>query len=225
MARRRTALSRRQTGGGGALLTAAVVLLAAAACIWISPPEPAEVAGVFGHDAPLGAALVEAVSLPAKTWYIVDANGQAMAACPQLIEAEIIRESYGEPASVRVLSTEEVALRVTATRAQLTAMQKSADALMETFDTFERMDRLPARDAALAAEALLQTLNPLCDELDKALAGTSNPIVRGLSGLVGSCRESMSALSQNGSVALTRAKHASLVQQYEAYVLYLSGGV
>ncbi len=224
MAKRQSALKRKQKSRGGGLLTAAVVLLAVAACVFISPPTPQEVTAVFARATPAPAATVAAVTLPAHEWYIVDADGQAVAACGKLLEAEILREAKGKLASIRVLSTQEVALRITASPAQLDALRNGADAIERTFENLTRMAHATPADAQNAAKAAQTDLDALLKTLDTVLRGTENPVVRGLQGLVGSCREAMADLSTDAASERVQKKNASLALQYESYVRYLSGG-
>lgn len=225
MAKRNLALRRKQQNTGGGWLVIAAVLLAVAACVLVSPPTPAQLAAVFAHETPLPAAAAAAVTLPQRSWYLVISNGQAVAACDALLEAEIIREAKGELASIESLTAEEVELRITASTTQLEALRQSADAIMETFGTLSTMAHLSTMEGVAAAQIHYATLDALCDSLDKTLSGTDNPVVRGLAGLVGSSREAMRDLTGNASPDLVRKAAATLAQQYAAYVQFLSSGV
>ncbi|MCL1963517.1 MAG: hypothetical protein FWF69_00445 [Firmicutes bacterium] len=223
MARRYAARRRKQNSTGGWLLTASVILLAVLACALISPPMPMEVAGVFSPGSQAAAAKVDSVRLPGRTWYLIEFEGRAMAACGVLLEAEITRGNLDTLASIRAVTAEEIDLRVTASAPQLAALGKCADALFHTFDTLERMAHLNEFDAMTTAARTAVELDGLCETLDKALAGSENPVVRGLAGLTGSCREAMVDLSVEPTKDKIQKKTASLVLQYEAYIAYLSG--
>ncbi len=211
---------RRSAGPGGWFLTAAVVVLAAAACLLLNPPTLPDVASVFGK-ATTAPAAAEAIVLPARDWYLVEANSQTVAAYRTLLEAELLRESHGAQAEIRRLSTEEVTLDFTASAAQLAVLKRCADAITDTFDTLERMSRLSPYDAANAAVYATLNLDDLMQSVEKNLSAVSNPVVRGLSGLAGSCREAMAELSKDASLA--NVKSAALAQQYAAYVTFLGG--
>ena len=223
MARGRAARRRKRSKPGGWLLTASVMLLAGLACALISPPKPMEVAGVFSPGGQAAAAKVGAVRLPGRTWYLVEFEGRAAAACGVLLEAEIVRSRLDALASIRAVTTEEIDLRVTASGAQLNALCRCADALSNAFDTLERMARLNEYDAMATAARAAVDLDALCDMLDKALLGSENPVVRGLAGPAGSCREAMVELSNEPTKEGIQKKTASLVLQYEAYIDYLTG--
>ncbi len=223
MARQIQASRRKQSRGGGWLLTAAVVVLAVGACLLLSPPEPSDLAAVFAKGTPPPSAAVEAVTLPAQSWYLVEDGGEAISASRALLEAEILRESGGELASIRMITTEEVDLRFTASASQLAALHRSAEAVLETFDTLDRMAHLSPYDAVNTAVYATLNLDSLIKSLDTALAGVENPVVRGLAGLAGSCREAMSDLSKDASAERVRKKTAGLALQYASYVQYLTG--
>ncbi len=224
MAKRNRVLRRKQRNPGGVWLTASVVLLAIAACVLISPPAPQAVVQVFARGTSAPATAIEALKLPKHEWYVVDAGGQAVAACEKLLEAEIIRDAHGALASIRAVSTEEISLRITATPAQLSALRQGMDAIESTFNTLVRMRQGTEANAVLSAKDAVGGLDDLCSALDTALHGTNNPVVRGLAGLVGSCREAMADLSVGAPVEKTQKKTAVLVLQYQSYVQYLSGG-
>ncbi len=224
MAKRHVASRRKQKSPGGVLLTVSVVLLAIAACALMSPPAPREVAQVFARGTPVPSATMGALDLPRHEWYVVDANGLAVAACEKLLEAEIIRDAHGTLASIRAISVEAVSLRITATPVQLTALRQCADAIESTFSSLTRMRQGPQANAASTAIEALGGLDTLCASLDDALHGTENTVVRGLAGLVGSCREAMEDLSKDASLEKIQKKTAALVLQYQSYVQYLSGG-
>lgn len=220
MAKRRLILQRKPAGGGG-VLAAFVVLMAAAACLLVSPPKVTDVVAVFAKGTPPPNAAVEAVGLPAMEWFLVEANGQAVAACGELLEAELIRQSFGGTASVRRVTTDEVSMKFTAPAQQLAALRESADALVGAFRTLERMARMPPAEAQSAAKIALMNLDDLCGRVDRTLANVENPIARGLAGLAGSCREAMETLSRGTTEAETRKKHASLALQYASYIAFL----
>jgi len=199
------------------------MLMAGLACALVSPPKPMEVAGVFSPGGQTAAAKVGSVRLPGRTWYLVEFEGRAVAACGVLLEAEIAREGLDALAGVRAVTTEEIDLRVTASAAQLNALCRCADALINAFDTLERMAHLNEYDAMATAARAAVELDTLCDTLDRALLGSENPVVRGLAGLAGSCREAMVDLSNEPTKKDVQKKTASLVLQYEAYIDYLSG--
>lgn len=226
MSKRHSALlQRKKNGTGGGTLTAAVVLLAALACVLTQIPEPIDIAAVFAHDTPVTAAAVsvDAVTLPQWDWYLVIADGQAVTASPTLIEAEILRETYGKLAEIKVISTDTVDLRVTATQTQLEAVHQSANALSDTFSKLERMTHLSSENIYTAATNAKAELDTLCEKLDKALSGTENPVVRGLSGLVFSCREAMGDVANDPTNAQAHKKLVSLIYQYQSYYGYLTG--
>lgn len=223
MAKRRVGSRSRRKGSGGGFLAAAVVALAVLVCFLVSPPAPEEVASVFSKHTRTAAPDVSAIVLPEQRYYLIIANGQAVAACGALLESEIIRETHGELASVEPMETEEITLRVTASRAQLDALREGADALNETFSLLEQMAHIAPADAATVARGMNASLSHIVDTLDKALAGTQNPVVRGLAGLVGSCREAMGDLEADATPERARKKLAGLLQQYSAYTVFLSG--
>jgi hypothetical protein len=214
--------ARRRAQPGGTLLTCAVVLLAVAACVLISPPTAQEVAAVFAPGGQVQPEGVTAVSLPARNWYLVEAGGKAVAACGALIEAEILRDASEPLAEVRRVQTEEIALRVTAAANQAQAMRESADALMETFRSLEQMAYLPEAEAKKAAQDAVVRLSGVTLAAEQALSGVENPVVRGLTGLVGSCHSVMTDLSLTATADAVQRGHALLVQQYEAFYEYLS---
>ncbi|GHU83030.1 hypothetical protein FACS1894196_2280 [Clostridia bacterium] len=224
MVRGRAALRRRNRKTGGGLLTAVVVLLAAGACLLAKPPEPAALVSVFAHGTPgpSAAPAVDTVTLRAQSWYVVETGGQAVAAERALLTAEVVREGYGDPADVRHVSVEAVALRITASGAQVDALRRSADALYAAFAALEAMARMEPAAAAREARLRGAELDALVASLDTALAGTENPVVRGLAGLVGSCRETMRGISENADAQAVQRATASLVLQYEAFVQYLT---
>lgn len=223
MAKKRSIRRGRQGGSGGSLLTAFVVLLAIGACLLYAPPTPEEVVAVFGKGSIAPASEVSAIVLPEKNWYLVVSGGKPVAACGALLEAEIAREAQGELSSIEQISTEEITLRVTASPSQLEALQQGADALSDTFTLLEQMVHIPPEDAVAVARMTEASLAALCGKLDHELRGTENPVVRGLSGLVGSCKDAMSDLQNGASLAQVQKTLAGLAQQYQSYTLFLSG--
>lgn len=225
MAKRRLMLQHRQKGTGGGLLSFAVVLITVLACALISPPQPLDVASVFAHGAATPAANDAAIRLPEMNWFLVISNSHAVAACGTLLEAEIIRDTYGELAGVQLVETNEIAMRVTASQAQLTALRQGADAIIESLNALGQMTRLSMTDAASLAGASYRSLSNLYGDMETSLSGTQNPVARGLMGLVASCREVMSNLLVDASSAYIQAQYAGLVQQYEAYTVFLASAV
>ena len=223
MSKRYAGRRRRRKSTDGWFLTAAVVLIAGLSCALSHPPQVAQVASVFSPGGQRAAAGAASVTLPEKSWYLVEYEGQAIAACSALLEAEITRAAQGELASIRMVATEEIDLLVTASAAQVNALRRSADALSHTFETLEKMAHLSEFDATATAAHVAVELDKLCDTLDKALVGTENPVVRGLAGLAGSCREAMVDLSASPTKERAQKKLALLALQYEAYTQYLSG--
>lgn len=221
MAKRRMMLRQRQQGTGGGLLTFAVMLMTVSACVLVSPPKLEDVAAVFSHRTVKSAANDAAVSLPAKNWFLVISDSKAVAACQTLIEAEIICDSYGELASLQAVETSAIAMQITASNEQLSALRQGADAMMEVFSDLDRMAHLNAEDAASLAALNTENLSKLCRTMDAALSGTQNAVVRGLSGLIASCREAMSNLSANPTMPRIQHQYASLVQQYASYTDFL----
>ena len=223
MTNRRLMLRQRQKSSGGGWLTLAVVLMAVGACLLMSPPKPLEVASIFSHrsaaQTPGGAPIV----LPAKSWFLVISNSQAVAACGSLMEAEIIRDSYGELAGIQAVEAAPISMRVTAPDAQQTALRQGADSIIEVFRTLDKMAHLSPEDAASCAKSSHQCLMKLYDTMDTAFSGTQNAVARGLCGLVGACCEAMSELSANPTTNRIQYQYVSLVQQYAAYTDYLAG--
>lgn len=211
---------------GGGLLTAVVVLLAVGACVLLNPPAPSDVAAVFSRREDRQRAVpsdVSAIVLPERSWYLVISDGQTVAATGALLEAEIIRGTYGEAAAVEPLKTEEITLRITATKAQLDALSQGANLLAESFDLMAQMPHLKAEDAAAVAKAAGARLTHMTETLQRALVGTENPVVRGLAGLVGSCRDAMNDIAEDATAVRVQATLAGMARQYAAYTEYLSG--
>jgi len=211
-------------------LAAFAVLLAIGACVWLGPPNPGQVAAVFSKPTPAppssaeaAAPDVSAILLPERGWYLVISDGQTVAALDTLVAAEIVRDRYGELAAIEPLSTERITLRVTATKAQLDALQEGAKALHETFDLIGQITHLDVAGAKAAARQSAVSLRELCGTLETALRGTENPVVRGLAGLVGSCQEAMADLQGDPAPERAQRKLAGLALQYQAYTAFLSG--
>jgi len=215
-------LRQRGKSAGGGLLAVVVLLMTAGACLLLSPPKPLDVASVFANGS-AGSAGSASVVLPAKNWFLVISNSKAVAACGTLMEAEIIRVSYGELASVQAVEATPISMRVTASEQQMEALRQGADTMLEVFKSLDRMAHLPPEDAAAHAKNNYQHLSKLFDTMDAALSGTQNTVARGLCGLIASCREVMGDLSVNPTTQRIQYQYASLVQQYVAYTDFLAG--
>ena len=223
MAKRRLMLRQRQKSSGGGLLAFVVLLMTVGACFLISPPKPVDVAAVFAKGYSSKTSSGDTIVLPSKSWFLVISNSQAVAACGTLMEAEIIRESYGEFSSIQAVEANPISMRVTASKQQMAALSQGADTLMEVFANLDRMAHLPPEDAAAHAKNNYQHLSKLFDTMDAALSGTQNTVARGLCGLIASCREVMGDLSVNPTTQRIQYQYASLVQQYVAYTDFLAG--
>ena len=225
MAKRRLMLHKRHANTGGVWLSIAVIVLTVAACLLISPPQVADVASIFSNGSRKPVVSTQddgVVRLGEKSWFLIISDSKAVAACNSLIEAEIVRASYGELASIQAIETEEIAMTITASPAQMDTLRKGADILMESFDSFERMTNLSAENAAALAQKMHTELAQVYDTMEAALSGTQNAVVRGLMGLVGSCKEIMANLTQAPTSPQIHGQYAGFVQQYEAYALFLT---
>lgn len=225
MSKRRMMLRYRQRNTGGGLLSLAVVVMTVLACILISPPQPMEVASVFGHGSTTLPSNDRRIFLPSQSWFLVISNSQAVAACTSLIEAEIIRDAYGELASVQGVETSEISMRVTATNAQIGALSQGADAIIEALHNLDAMAHLSKADAIVLASTAYQDLSNRYASMETALSGTQNAVARGLMGLVATCRQVMSDLLADTSLPHIHYAFAGVVQQYEAYTIYLASAV